>query len=210
MNKYYIGIYWKSDNSNIEEIEKKLVNTFLFFSSIDISLASWYSTDKPKRGMELEPINHIKIKDLLLKSIIYNDDNEIQSKLGYELLLKSEKAFEKSNILSITCGVKNNSVPNSIVLNLNKSNFENLDVLFKIFVGLIKIWNPDNGLINRQSVQKEINQNLVDDPDPRLIIFNKLENITDIDKKLIFNSGLGQFIIQRELYLKEEILRLIQ
>ncbi len=156
-DNYFLGIYWEARNDSVELCVNMLYETFVFLDECDDSFHFWYTTQRPKKGQVIEPINLSKegIKDLLIKGQNFNDDGTLNSDLGYLVYLKSSKDFSKAHVISITCGNVSKLLKNSVTLNMYNSkdhpNLNNNKFLEKIYLRLVEIWRPANGIIRHNN-----------------------------------------------------------
>ena len=100
MDDFWIGIYWINRKQSEDECARLIVATFRLLEAISTSLSGWYLTRHPKKGEVITSIEitENRIKNLIQDGQIYNDDNELMEGVGFNLFLKSDKAFEKANI----------------------------------------------------------------------------------------------------------------
>ncbi|MDR5591663.1 Imm52 family immunity protein [Christiangramia sp. SM2212] len=143
---FYIGLYWNNDKSNKSIIKNKILQTISELGHFKTGLKNWYSTRKPQKGADIPKLNE-ETFDYFFESAKLEDDhgNHLEN-LGFKFYLTSDLNFGKANVLSISCGLNDSIVPNSIVLDLKIDKYD--QELLKIFIKLINIWNPEFGLIN--------------------------------------------------------------
>lgn len=156
MKDCILGIYWSARKETIDECTKKIFQTFTYLRNVDNSFVQWYLTKKPRKGELVTPIETDidSIKDLLLKGRNFNDIGELLEDLGYVISLKSFKDFSKSHVLSFSCGIFNERLTNSVVLEFSKANeynhLVNKSRLLSTYRKLVELWNPERGVIKCQ------------------------------------------------------------
>jgi len=198
--EFYIAIYWEDDFFTKEELVTNVLKTFALLSLVDTSLSTWYYTERPKKGLEVKPIDTSNISSVFKKSEIYNDENLLQSDLGYKIYVKSTIDFAVSNVLSITCGVKDSVVPNCVVLNIKNQQVNHFPIMIDIFQKLIELWSPERGVISNEN----INELIGDTFNLGAINYCKTK-IEDIDQFKQKTNHLGYFYLYKGFRDLEEL-----
>lgn len=197
----YIGIYWKNSRLDVFQSQKLILETLQILKKIDKTLETWYKTEQSLKGQKEAPIEITKesISTIVEEGFTYNDDGIFETELGTVIYLKSEKAFDQSNVLSIKCGKKSVDVPNSIVLEINNKNQDRLgfELIFKIFTKLIEIWEPENGIVTKHSHKNYV---IDENTELGLISYSKTKfHSLDEEHFYLKQSSLGNFIFDKKL-----------
>jgi len=156
-DNYFVGMYWGMRKEAIEDCSIKIRRSLHLLEGIDASFKNWYKTTKPKKGELVMPIDsgEDSIMQLLLKGRNYNDVGVLLENLGYAFMLKSEKDFSKAHVLSFQCGCYFEKIPNAVTLNISKGEsyerIADVEVLQNLFQRLSEIWEPERGVISRNS-----------------------------------------------------------
>jgi hypothetical protein len=153
-NNTYIGIYWES-NVDLTKTQDLIIETLNYLKDIDSSINCWYETERPKKDKELIPIENSKecISALIKEGLINDDEGTLEEDLGTIITLKSDKSYERSNVISFSCGNTSTNVPNSVVLSISELNKDLLKIntLHSILIKFIAIWNPEYGIVAKHS-----------------------------------------------------------
>ena len=152
-DNYFIGIYWGVRKEGIDNCADKISTTLNLLSSLDESFGTWYRTTRPRKGEVLQSLNVNKegIKSILLKAQNRNDLGELLEDLGYTFSIKSENNYSQAHVLSFSCGIFFDKIPNCVTLNIGKNKaYEHLtsnDFLRRVCAVLSEVWEPDKTVI---------------------------------------------------------------
>ncbi|WP_306639581.1 Imm52 family immunity protein [Sanyastnella coralliicola] len=157
----YLGIYWGSRESELEECAEYIRSTLLLLEQ-NLHTTDWYITGRPISNEGDLPISQSSqaIKKLLLDNRNLDEVTKLPiTDLGYTLMLKSELENSITVNLSISCGISSKYLKNRIILDLNEPyDSMKLNLLKQIGPDLLEMWNASEGRIGHSVLNEPIYQ----------------------------------------------------
>lgn len=156
-------VYWDARQETSNECAQRLASYMSLLVDKYSSLGTWYQTGRKKAEANLNPVisslNVLELQTLLEKGANRTDmGNQIIESLGFNVSLWN-KAPERTSIgLSISCGLFERGMCNSVVMQLPRDSLQELGLddnnLKLLLIDTAELWDADWGTVydNRSEV----------------------------------------------------------